>query len=245
MVKEEKNRKPLLYNWIMNKKLILIVDDEKEIREMLVSALSREGYETADCATAEEAADFLNGRTPDLILLDIMLPGIDGYSLLRKIRRESDMPVIFMSAKAEAEDRYEGFEAGGDDYLIKPFFLRELMLRVKAVLRRANPGENRILELKNGVVDLDRAEAKVTASDGQERVSHLTAREFEILMALYAHRGKILSVNQLSNAIGGENWVGYESTLMSHIRHLREKIETDPGKPENIITIRGLGYRLE
>lgn len=230
----------------MKKKTILVVDDEQAIRDMTAQALAREAdFEVITAASGEEALGMITLRHPDLILLDVMLPGISGTELLRCIRAHSQTPVMLLTAKGEAEDKYEGFESGADDYLTKPFLMRELVLRVRALLRRAAPEEGRVVVLKNGSVDLDRAEARVRGADGTERVSQLTAREYEIFEKLSQNRGRIVSVNQLCAAIGGDSWVGYENTLMSHIRHLREKIEREPSSPENIITIRGLGYRLE
>lgn len=219
---------------------LLIVDDERELSELMKDSLERSGYKNVTAASsAEDAVRIMNGGMPDLILLDVMMPGMDGFELLAKIRETSKVPVIMLTAKGEAEDKYRGFGAGADDYLVKPFLMRELLFRIEAVLRRAYPEKSRIVRLKNARVDLDRAEVL----RGEETLT-LTAKECAIFMKLYENSGRIVSTPSLCQTAVGEVWTGYESTLMTHIRHLREKIEADPGKPESLVTVRGLGYKL-
>ncbi|MGI6110093.1 MAG: response regulator transcription factor [Eubacteriaceae bacterium] len=224
----------------MNNEKILIVDDEQDLRMLMKEALIRAGYaNTMSAASAGEALKLMQQQMPDLILLDVMMPGMDGFELLEKIREISTVPVIMLTARGEAEDKYKGFSRGADDYIVKPFLMQELLFRIQAVLRRAYPETHRIVRLRSSTVDLDKAE--VTAGD---RVSSLTAKEYTIFMKLYENADCIVSTASLCQTVVGEIWSGYENTLMTHIRHLREKIEADPGNPQSLITVRGLGYKL-
>lgn len=220
---------------------ILVVDDEAAIRNLIEEAIVDAGIGSVrTAASGEEALGIFALETFDLLLLDVMLPGIDGIALLEKIRSFSDVPVILITARGEPEDKYAGFLQGADDYLVKPFLIRELLLRMQAVLRRVHPSGERV-PIRGGYVDLDTASVQL---EGRES-AQLTAREFEIFEILYLNRGKILSTATLCERLEGGIWTGYENTLMSHIRHLREKIEPEPSKPVNLVTVRGLGYRLE
>lgn len=220
---------------------ILVVDDEAAIRELIEEAIRTEGLGMVrTAASGEEALGLLALESFDLILLDVMLPGIDGIELLEKIRTFSDVPVILITARGEPEDKYAGFLQGADDYLVKPFLIKELLLRIQAILRRVHPSGEHV-PIHGGYVDLDTASVYL---DGRES-TQLTAREFEIFEIVYLNRGKILSTATLCERLEGGIWSGYENTLMSHIRHLREKIEPEPSKPVNLVTVRGLGYRLE
>ena len=225
--------------WI-KKKVILIVDDELQLLTMLKEIFECAGYTNVITATSgEEARKLISVKMPDMVITDVMMPGIDGFTLLQEIRAFSKIPVLLLTARGEAEDRFAGFELGADDYLVKPFLPKELLFRVEAIMKRVYPEENRLLQLEYVTVDLDRAEV---LRDGQ--TISLTAREFGILEKLAENAGKIVTVGVLCQNACGEIWQGYEKTLMTHIRHLREKIEENPSNPVSLITVKGLGYKL-
>ena len=216
------------------------MDDDKDLRDMICSIFSRAGYtQVVTAASGEEALALLSKKMPGIILLDVMMPGMDGFALLQEIRAASSVPVLMLTARGEAEDRFSGFELGADDYLVKPFLPKELLLRVRAILKRAYPRENNIIPLEASYVDLDRAEAV----KGEERLP-LTAKEYAVFQKLAENPGRIVTIGVLCQALCGDIWQGYETTLMTHIRHLREKIEEDPSKPVSLLTVKGLGYKL-
>lgn len=224
----------------MKKRSILIVDDEKELLIMLKSIFERAGYlQVMTASSGEEAIKLISGKMPDMIITDVMMPGMDGFELLQEIREVSKVPVLMLTAKGEAEDRFAGFELGADDYLVKPFLPRELLLRVEAILKRVYPEENRQIELEYVMVDLDKAEV---IREGKS--ISLTAKEYGILLKLAENAGRIVTIGALCQNACGEIWQGYETTLMTHIRHLREKIEKDPSAPVSLVTVKGLGYKL-
>lgn len=221
-------------------KRILAVDDDPDLQKMLDSIFRRAGYlHIRTASSGPEALRMLKEEPSDFIILDVRMPGMDGFAVLREIRRTSRIPVLMLTARGEAEDRIAGLESGADDYLAKPFLPRELLLRVQAILNRAYPEPNRRVELAASEVDLERAEA----IKGGQRIS-LTARELLLFRKLYENAGRIVTTGILCETICGEFWQGYETTLSTHIRHLREKIEKDPSRPVSLLTVRGLGYRL-
>lgn len=225
-------------------KKILIVDDELEIRKMIDSFLRKEGfYRIYHAENCEEALTNLRENKPDLAILDVMLPDGDGFSLLTAMRQVSSLPVLFLSARGEAEDRLLGLGLGADDYIVKPFLPRELILRVTAILKRVyTTVKQEVLptfELEDCIVDLEGA---VVSNEQGEQL--LTAKEHGILVKLYENRGRIVTSDALCRAVWGDDLYGYENTLMVHIRRLREKIETDPSNPQSLLTVRGLGYKL-
>jgi DNA-binding response OmpR family regulator len=225
-------------------KKILIVDDEPEIRMMIEKFLRKEGfyriYTAEDCASALSAC-----RTdkPNIAILDVMLPDGDGFSLLSSIRQFSDIPVLFLSARGEDEDRLLGLGLGADDYIVKPFLPRELVLRLIAILKRVyfSPVTERqaVFRLGNQTIDLDSAVVR-----GEQKEHSLTAKEHAILVKLYENHGRIVTSDALCQAVWGDDSYGYENTLMVHIRRAREKIEPDPSNPIHLLTVRGLGYKL-
>ena len=219
---------------------ILLVDDDSDLLEMLLSIFRRAGYTNLQTATSGvEALRMWLEEQPDLIVLDVMMPGMDGFSVLKEIRRISRVPVLMLTARGEAEERIEGLESGADDYLAKPFLPRELLLRVGAILSRAYPERNEMVELAGAIVDM--ANAEVLKNGEKQR---LTAKEMQLFQKLYQNAGRIVTTGILCEMICGEFWQGYESTLSTHIRHLREKIEDNPSKPVSLVTVKGLGYRL-
>ena len=224
----------------MNDKTILVVDDEVDLLEMVQSISESAGLTNIlTAASGKEAIKVWEERHPDLIILDIMMPGMDGLSVLKEIRETSNIPVLLLTARGEAEDRVTGFESGADDYLIKPFHPKELLLRVQVILNRAYPQKERKIYLEAAVIDLEKAE--VQRSENQ---FPLTGKELTLLEKLAENAGRIVTTGALCGAVCGEFWQGYESTLSTHIRHLREKIEENPSKPVSLVTIKGVGYRL-
>lgn len=226
-----------------NKKL-LIVDDEGEIRHMIDSFLRKEGYHRIfHAATCEEANRICLQVKPDLILLDVMLPDGDGFSLLSSLRKTTLVPVLFVTARGEDEDRLLGLGLGADDYLVKPFLPKELVLRLTAVLRRTYapdiPQQNPVFSLGPSLVDLDQG---IVKKDRQEY--SLTAKEITLLYKLYENKNRIVTSDALCQAAWNDDYYGYENTLMVHIRRIREKIEENPSHPEYLVTVRGLGYKL-
>lgn len=219
---------------------ILLVDDDQGLLEMLVSIFRRAGYTyLLTASTGEDALRIREKEQPDMIVLDVMMPDMDGFAVLRAIRRTSRVPVLMLTARGEAEDRIEGLEIGADDYLAKPFLPKELLLRVNAILSRAYPNREEMVELSGSTVDL----ASAMVWKNGEQLS-LTAKEFQLFEKLYQNAGRIVTTGILCETICGEFWQGYESTLSTHIRHLREKIEENPSRPVSLLTVKGLGYRL-
>ena len=219
---------------------ILLVDDDRGLLDMLLSIFRRAGYTNLLTASSgSEARRIWREERPALIVLDVMMPDMDGFSVLQEIRRISRVPVLMLTARGEAEDRVAGLDAGADDYLAKPFLPRELLLRVGAILSRAYPEQGTKVELAGATVDMANAEVW---KNGEKRT--LTAKEMQLFEKLYQNAGRIVTTGILCETICGEFWQGYESTLSTHIRHLREKIEENPSKPVSLVTIKGLGYRL-
>lgn len=224
----------------LKEKRILLVDDERELLNMLVSILKEEGYTNiAAAGSVGEALAAAKENPPELAVLDVMLPDGDGFALLAKLREKGDYPILFLTARGEDEDRLRGFGLGADDYIVKPFLPRELLFRLAAVLRRSYKDEDPLVRLRGSVIDFARAEV---VKEG-ERIP-LTAKEHELLTVLCRNAGRIVTIDALCEAAWGDNPFGYENSLMAHIRRIREKIETNPSKPEALLTVKGLGYKL-
>ena len=227
---------------IKNKK-ILIVDDEKELLKLLENKLFESGFyhifKSENCSNALQIAKEQN---ISLFVLDVNLPDGNGFALYEDIRKFSQSPVIFLTARGEADDRLTGLGLGADDYIVKPFLTSEFVLRVTAVLKRTYKPviKNTDIKLSDRVINLETASVKF-----REEEIPLTAQEFIILKKLYENKNRIVTYDALCLAAWGDGYYGYENTLMVHIRRLREKIETDPSKPKHIITVKGLGYKLE
>jgi two-component system response regulator RegX3 len=225
---------------------ILVVDDEDSILEFVSFNLEKEGYEVACAKNGDEALEAAADEEFDLVILDIMLPGADGFEVCRKIRASSEVPVLFLSARDTELDKVVGLEIGGDDYLAKPFGIRELQARVKALLRRSSgsrtggdaPGER--LEVRDFVLD----ETAHTA-EYRGRSMDLTPREFELLACLMRHDGQVLSREQLLRQAWGWEYVVETKTVDTHIKRLRDKLEAVDASPDLIETVRGYGYRLK
>jgi DNA-binding response OmpR family regulator len=219
---------------------ILIVEDEQTLRETLVYNLGQAGYETRAAADGQSALDLARAENPDLIVLDLMLPMLDGLSVCRILRQESRVPIIMLTARGLEIDRITGLETGADDYIVKPFSLGEFLARVKAVLRRT-PGEVRD-RLESGDLALDLTARRAWRGDRELRLS---PREFDLLAELMRNRGAVLSRDLLLTKLWGYDFYGDSRTVDVHVRWLREKIEDDPSAPRHIVTVRGIGYRFE
>ena len=224
----------------MNDRIILVVDDEAELLEMVKSIIERAGFtQILTAASGKTALEICKEKQPDMVILDVMMPGMDGFTTLRELRKTSKVPVLMLTARGEAEDKFAGFENGADDYLLKPFLPKELLFRVQAILKRVYPEKERKVFFDAATVDLEKATVQCNGKS-----SSLTAKEFQLFEKLYENAGRIVTTGALCQTICGDYWQGYESTLATHIRHLREKIEENPSKPVALVTIKGIGYRL-
>jgi DNA-binding response OmpR family regulator len=220
---------------------ILIVDDEKRLVSLVQSYLAQEGYRALAAYNGKDALVVAEKENPDLIILDIMMPEMNGYEFMRAHRAEKDTPIIMLTAKVEDDDKIIGLELGADDYVTKPFKPRELMARVRNVLRRAGKNEPKGKTLKVSDITLDRDNREVFAG---ARSVDLTPSEFDLLAALMGAPGRVFSRLDLLDVIQGVRYEGYERTIDTHIKNLRAKIEADPRKPHYIETVYGVGYRL-
>ncbi len=221
---------------------LLLVDDEPRIRRVLRLALEDEGYQVAEAANGYDALAALRRETPDVVLLDLMLPDRDGFTVCREIRRTSDVPVIMVTARTDSHDVVAGLEAGADDYVTKPLVAKELSARIRALLRRVEPANARQSDLLMvGDLRIDVPGAEVTR-DGA--VLPLTRTEFKLLAELAGAEGKVLSREQLLSKVWGYGYFGDSRIVDVHVRRLRLKIEHDPASPKHLVTARGLGYRL-
>jgi len=222
---------------------ILVVEDEVSISDPLTYMLGKEGYDVALAETGPDALLEFERTGADLVLLDLMLPGMSGIEVCRVLRQKSAVPVIMLTAKDSEVDKVVGLEIGADDYVTKPYSARELLARVKAVLRRGQEAEELLpATLEGGPVRMD-VERHTVAVNGQP--TSLPLKEFELLEMLLRNTGRVLTRSQLIDRIWGSDYVGDTKTLDVHIKRLRAKIEPDPGDPRFIVTVRGLGYKFE
>ncbi|MDU7241302.1 response regulator transcription factor [Clostridium sp.] len=236
----------------MSKERILIVDDEKEIRDLIDIYLKGEGYDTIKAENGEEALNILSSNDVDLIILDIMMPKVNGIEACLKIREEREMPIIMLSAKSEDMDKILGLNTGADDYLTKPFNPLELVARVKSQLRRYKRFNNTLAKeelvvKQDNVLEIDEIsinlETHEVFKDGEE--IKLTPTEFDILVLLGENRGKVFSIENIYNSVWKQEFMQSDNTVMVHIRKVREKIEEDPRKPKFIKTVWGVGYKID
>ena len=223
-------------------KTIMVIDDEKRLVSLVESYLIQEGYRVISANDGKEALPIASREKPDLIILDIMMPEMDGYEFMRTHRSEMDTPIILLTARVDDDERVIGLELGADDYVTKPFRPRELVARVRAVLRRAGKTEPQGKVLQVTDVTLDRDTREVTIAD---RSVDLTPSEFDLLTALMASPGRVFSRLDLLDIIQGVRYEGYERTIDTHIKNLRSKIEADPRSPRYIETVYGVGYRFK
>ena len=223
-------------------KTILVVDDAESLRTMVKSYLTQEGYRVVTAANGREALFVARQERPDLILLDLMMPEMGGFEFITAHNRDGDAPVIILTAKIEESDKVLGLELGADDYLTKPFSLRELTARIRAVLRRAEKSAAATSALlRVGELSLDRG-SRLVSADGN--TVELTPSEFDLLATLMASPGRVFSRLELLDKLQGDAYEGYERTIDVHIRNLRTKIEPDPRNPRYVLTVYGIGYRL-
>ena len=223
---------------------ILVVEDEESFSEALSYMLRKEGFEVASCVNGPDGIAEFERNGADLVLLDLMLPGLSGLEVCRQLRQNSDVPVIMLTAKDGEVDKVVGLEIGADDYVTKPFSARELLARIRAVLRRrgeaADDMGNGVLESGPVRMDVDR---HVVTVNGE--TASMPLKEFELLEFLLRNSGRVLTRGQLIDRIWGSDYVGDTKTLDVHVKRLRAKVEPDPGKPKHLLTVRGLGYKFE
>jgi DNA-binding response OmpR family regulator len=220
---------------------VLVVDDEPIVREVVVRYLAREGHRTLEAGDGDAARGAIERSEPDLVVLDVMLPGTDGLELCRWIRATSELPVIMLTARGEEADRIVGLELGADDYVTKPFSPRELAARVRSVLRRAAQGGAPDERIAFGEIELERATREVRRAGAELR---LTAKEFDLLWFLASHPRHVFSRDQLMASVWGYTAALDSGTVTVHVRRLREKIEAEPSEPRHLQTVWGVGYRL-
>ena len=222
-------------------KRVLVVDDEAKIVEVVGDYLRSNGFSVTTAADGEGAVASARARPPDLVVLDLGLPGLDGLDVARALRRASPVPIIMLTARGEETDRVLGLELGADDYLVKPFSPRELLARVRAVLRRAEGLQMERERFVVGDVVVDTSRREVTVGDG---VIELTATEFDLLVALARQPGRVFTRAQLLGAIHGVVVESYERTVDAHIKNIRRKLEPDPRQPRYLLTVHSVGYRF-
>ncbi|MBS3898663.1 MAG: response regulator transcription factor [Dethiobacter sp.] len=224
---------------------ILVVDDEKTIVKGLKFSLEKEGYEVLAAYDGAEALSLFKTESPDLIVLDLMLPEVDGFEVCRRIRKGSEVPIIMLTARGEDIDKILGLELGADDYVTKPFNPRELTARIKAILRRAQipPGKDQagmqLIRLQDLQIDLFQRKVRI-----RDKEVDLTSKEFALLSLLASHPGRVFSREKLLEHVWGYDYYGDARTVDVHIRHMREKIEPDPATPQLILTVWGAGYKF-
>jgi DNA-binding response OmpR family regulator len=221
---------------------ILTVEDDERIRTAVKLALEDEGWQVIEATNGEDAITAFAATPCDVVLIDIMLPGIDGFEVCRQVRRQSDVPIIMVTARDDTHDVVAGLEAGADDYLTKPFAPKELSARIRALLRRARASEPGVSRLRFGELEIIPDEGVVT-SEGRE--VHLTKTEFRLLVELAATPGRVFSREALLERVWGHGYFGDGRLVDVHVRRLRTKVEVDPANPRHVVTVRGLGYKLQ
>jgi DNA-binding response OmpR family regulator len=221
---------------------ILAVEDDERIRTAVKLALEDEGWNVAEAGTGEDALAQFQQEPADVVLIDIMLPGIDGFEVCRSIRRTSDVPIVMVTARADTHDVVAGLEAGADDYLTKPFAPKELSARIRALLRRARTSEVSSPHLRFGDLEIVPEEGVVRRNG---RDVHLTKTEFRVLVELAQSPGRVFSREVLLERIWGYGYFGDGRLVDVHVRRLRTKVEADPANPRHVVTVRGLGYKLQ
>ena len=222
-------------------KTILVVDDEPQIAEIVRDYLRLAGFDVIVAGDGVRALEAARGRRPDLVVLDLGLPGLDGLEVTRALRKEAEVPIIMLTARVEEDDRLRGLEIGADDYITKPFSPRELVARVRAVLRRSERRhvDGDLLRVSGLVIDV----ARMSVRRGDEPID-LTPTEFQILATLAHHPGRVFTRAQLLDAARGEDAEAYERAIDSHIKNIRRKLEPDPHRPRYLLTVHGVGYRF-
>ena len=220
---------------------ILVVDDEAQIVHVLRGYLEKAGFNVLTAYDGREALRIARQERPDLVILDLMLPEVDGLDVCRALRKDSDVPIIMLTARVEETDRIVGLELGADDYVTKPFSPREVVARVRAILRRTQPSISHEQPLSVGELTLDPMKRTLTV---RGKLVELTPTEFDLLRAMMAAPGRVFTRQQLLEASQGMAYEGYERTIDTHIKNLRKKIERDPRHPEYLLTVHGVGYKI-
>ena len=221
---------------------ILAVEDDERIRTAVRLALEDEGWDVEEAESGERALELFGGSPFDVVLIDLMLPGIDGFELCRSVRRNSDVPIIMVTARTDTHDVVAGLEAGADDYLTKPFEPKELSARIRALLRRVRPSSPGHSHLRFGELEVVPDEGVVRTSGNEV---HLTKTEFRLLVELASSPGRVHSREHLLEKVWGYDYFGDGRLVDVHVRRLRTKIEADPALPRHVVTVRGLGYKLQ
>jgi two-component system, OmpR family, response regulator ResD len=221
---------------------VLVVDDEAIVRDVLTRYLEKEGFQVDAAEDGQAALDLAARARPDIVVLDLMLPKVDGLEVFRRLRDLGDVPVVMLTAKREEVDRVVGLELGADDYVSKPFSPREVVARIRAVLRRGERAEHDGTPLVVGGLEIDRARREVRRDASP---LHLTRKEYDLLELLASHPGCTFTRTELLESVWDFAWDGDSSTVTVHIRRLREKIEDDPSDPRHLVTVWGVGYRFE
>ena len=224
---------------------VLVIEDEENLRETIRHNLEREGFDARTAADGEAGLEAALSVRPDVVVLDLMLPQLDGLEVCRALRRRSNVPILMLTAKGEEIDKVVGLELGADDYVTKPVGMRELMARVRALLRRpheASAGAKSAEVLRSGDLEVDRAAHVVRKAGAPIEVR---PREFDLLALLVSNPGRAYTREQILSSLWGHNYVGDERTVDVHVRWLREKIEDNPAQPKRIVTLRGVGYRFD
>jgi len=225
---------------------VLIVEDDTNLLETLKYNLRKEGYDVVTASDGEQAIEVARREKPDLLILDIMLPRISGFEVCRILRKEMTVPILMLTAKADETDKIVGLEIGADDYMTKPFSMRELIARVRAMLRRSKiaeappASEQALLKIGNLEVDIARHRASLSGE-----ALELSPKEFDLLAFLAKNKGLVFNREQLLEKVWGYDYAGNSRTVDVHVRWLRQKIEVDPGRPRLLVTVRGTGYKLE
>ncbi len=235
-------RNALYLGRMVTMKKILLVEDDDTLRKTLAYNLTQEGYKVLQTGDGAEALTLAREHSPDLIVLDVMLPSLDGLSVCRIIRNESEVPIIMLTARGSEVDRIVGLEIGADDYIVKPFSLGEFLARVRAILRRSPSSRGVVDKLESGDLVLDLIARRATRDNKELRLTH---KEFDLLATLMRNQGAVLSRDLLLDRVWGYDYGGQTKTVDVHVRWLREKIEDDPSHPRRIVTVRGVGYRFE
>jgi two-component system OmpR family response regulator len=226
---------------------IAVIEDDRTLAELLKYNLSREGFTVLSAGDGRLGLELIRREKPDAIIMDVMLPGMDGLEIIRLLRRESSIPVLMLTARSEEIDKVLGLEMGADDYLTKPFSMRELLARIKALLRRieskptAGPAKEGLV-LRAGAIEIDPARHTLSVA-GQ--LTDVTPKEFDLLSFLMTNRGQAFSRDSLLDRVWGSDYPGDSRTVDVHVRWLRQKIETDPSQPEHLLTVRGVGYKFK
>ncbi|MDQ3305077.1 MAG: response regulator transcription factor [Actinomycetota bacterium] len=221
---------------------ILSVEDDERIRTAVRMGLEDEGWTVDEAASGEDALQVFAGRPADVVLIDLMLPGMDGFAVCRSIRKVSDVPILIVTARADTHDVVAGLEAGADDYVTKPFQPKELSARIRALLRRARPAASGTAQLSFGDLEVVPDEGVVRRAGAD---IHLTKTEFRLLCELASVPGRVFSREQLLERVWGYDYFGDGRLVDVHIRRLRTKVEADPAAPRHVVTVRGLGYKLQ